>query len=144
VYDGAHIWVADGGAGTLLKLDAAGAILQTVPVGSDPVSLAFDGANIWVPNFLSNSITVVQASSGAIVATISQDASNMLDGPLAASFDGERILVTNTNNNSVTVFKAADLSVVVNVSTGAGSNPGRACSDGINFWIPSSNGLLRF
>jgi YVTN family beta-propeller protein len=142
VYDGAHIWVADGGAGTLLKLDAAGAILQTVPVGSDPIYLAFDGANIWVPNLLSNSITVVQASSGAIVATISKDANNMLDGPLAASFDGERILVSNTSNNTVTVFKAADLSVIANVSTG--SLPGRACSDGINFWIPSSNGLLRF
>ncbi len=36
----------------------------------------FDGTNIWVPNFFSNSITVVQASTGNVVATIASDATN--------------------------------------------------------------------
>jgi hypothetical protein len=32
----------------ITKLDSAGAILQTVTVGSDPRYLVFDGANFWI------------------------------------------------------------------------------------------------
>jgi DNA-binding beta-propeller fold protein YncE len=97
-----------------------------------------------VPNSGSNSISVVQASTGDIVATISQDAFKMLDFPQAATFGGERILVTNLN--SVTVFKAADLSLIGNLSLGSGNNPVGACSDGINFWVllDGMSELLRF
>ncbi len=147
LYDGTHIWVTDSAAGELLQLDAAGAILQAVPVGESPLSPVFDGANIWVPNTSGNSITVVQASSGSVVATITADATNKLNFPFAASFDGERILVTNYDGNSVTVFKAADLSFIANVATGTGTTyPTGACSDGINFWIAINNtgNLLRF
>jgi hypothetical protein len=143
IYDGAHIWVADDLAGTLLQLDPAGTILKTVAVGGQPKQIVFDGTNIWVPNFNSNSITVVQASTGTVVATINADASNQLNFPTSASFDGERILVTNFLGNSITVFKAADLSFIANVSMGFGTYG--ACSDGINFWVPGGTGdLLRF
>jgi DNA-binding beta-propeller fold protein YncE len=145
LYDGANIWVTDNAAGKLLKLNAAGAILQTVIVGSFPNHPVFDGTNIWVLNYGSNSITVVQASSGNVVATINADSKNLLSGPVAASFDGTRILVTNFGG-SVTVFKAADLSLIANVSTGAGSSPFGACGDGIDFWVTlnSTGKLLRF
>jgi DNA-binding beta-propeller fold protein YncE len=144
VYDGAHIWVTDTGAGTLLKLDPAGAILQTVTVGTAPLFPAFDGTNIWVPNSGSSTITVVQASSGTVVATIPADGNNLLNAPVAASFDGQRVLVSNAT--SVTVFKAADLSFIANVPTGAGSTPYGVCSDGINFWVPlqGEGNLLRY
>jgi hypothetical protein len=147
LYDGTHIWVVDSAAGELLQLDATGAILLAVPVGESPLSPVFDGANIWVPNYNGNSITVVQASSGSVVATITGDATNKLNGPFAASFDGERILVTNYDGYSVTVFKAADLSFLANVAIGSGTpSPTGACSDGINFWIAINNtgNLLRF
>jgi hypothetical protein len=147
LYDGAHIWVTDVNAGTLLQLDASGNILQTVTVGANPGQPVFDGENIWVPNFGSNSITVVQPSNPAkVVATISSDASNLLNSPIAASFDGERVLVTNYFGASVTVFKAADLSFIANVSTGSSILPGVACSDGVNFWVPfeGTGNLLRF
>jgi hypothetical protein len=143
LYDGAHIWVTDTGAGTLLKLDPAGAILQTVTVGAGPTFPVFDGANIWVPNSTGNSITVVQASNGNVVATIGADANNHLSGPETASFDGERILVTNQSGNSVTAFKAADLSFIANVTTGSTSFPYGACSDGVNFWVTIRGRLLR-
>lgn len=81
----------------------------------------FDGANIWAPNFNDNSITVVQASTGNVVATINGDGTNMLNSPIVASFDGERIPVTNYTGSSVTLFKATDLSFIANVPTGATS-----------------------
>jgi YVTN family beta-propeller protein len=145
LYDGAHIWVADYNAGKLLKLNPSGNILQSVIVGTAPGYPVFDGTNIWVPNIGSNSITVVQASTGDVVATITSDANNQLNVPFAASFDGERVLVTNNGGNSVTVFKAADLSFIANVPTGTSTGPYGACSDGINFWVPLQSGnLLRF
>jgi DNA-binding beta-propeller fold protein YncE len=150
LYDGAHIWVTNtmaGGAGTLLKLDPSnGTILQTVAVGANPAFPVFDGTNIWVPNFDDSSITVVQASTGKVVATIAPDGINLLAGPAQASFDGDRILVTNVGGPSVTLFKAADLSFIANVPTGPSTQPSAVCSDGVNFWLTDIVGgnLLRF
>jgi DNA-binding beta-propeller fold protein YncE len=145
LYDGTHIWVTDSIApGKLFKLDPAATILQTVTVGANPGFPVFDGANIWVPNSGDSTVTVVQASTGTIVATISADANNHLNAPVGASFDGERVLVTNSAGNSLTVFKAADLSFIANVPVAAGTLA--PCSDGVNFWVPlpDAGQLLRF
>jgi hypothetical protein len=50
VFDGTNMWTTDLTAGTLLRLDSSGSVVQTVPVGSGPGQPTFDGANIWVPN----------------------------------------------------------------------------------------------
>jgi DNA-binding beta-propeller fold protein YncE len=85
-----------------------------------------------VPNFSSNTVTVVRGSSGAVLQTLT---GNGLSGPTQAAFDGERILVTNHFGDSVSLWKAADLTVIGNFQTGGGSGPEGACSDGIRFWI---------
>jgi hypothetical protein len=132
LYDGANIWVTDQSAGTLLKLNAVGSILQTVTVGSAPSYPSFDGTNIWVPNTSSPSVSVVRASNGAVLATLT---GNGLMTPTAAAFDGQRILITNQNGNSVSLWKAADLTALGGFPTGPGSLPTGACSDGANFWV---------
>jgi hypothetical protein len=132
VFDGANIWVADAGVNTLVKLDAAGSVLQTVTVGTTPQYPTYDGTSVWVPNFSSNTVTVVRGSSGAVLQTLT---GNGLSGPTQAAFDGERILVTNHFGDSVSLWKAADLTVIGNFQTGGGSGPEGACSDGIRFWI---------
>jgi S-layer homology domain len=138
VFDGSNIWVTDAGAGTLLKLDTNGAVLQTVPVGTLPVAPAFDGANIWVPNSGSSSVSVVRVSTGLVLATLT---GNGLTNPFTAAFDGERILVTNRATRSfaggISLFKAADFSPLG--SFAAPYDPFGVGSDGINFWI-SFNG----
>jgi YVTN family beta-propeller protein len=146
VYDGGNIWVSEGGADRIRKLDAGGAVLQTVAVGDNPAYMTFDGANLWVPNNNASSVSVVQVATGAIVATIAADGANRLSNPIQAAFDGERILVTNHGNDSVTVFRAADLSLIANVQLPTGSQPWGACSDGISFWVTlrGTNKLVRF
>ena len=141
LFDGAHMWVTDTGANTLLKLNSAAAILQTVTVGSAPVYPVFDGANIWVPNFFSNSVSVVRASTGAVLATLT---GNGLAGPRDAAFDGQRILVTNGNAARVSLWKAADLTAIASPSVFF--TPYGACSDGINFWLtgPDAGAIMRF
>jgi hypothetical protein len=143
LFDGANVWVTDADAGTLLKLSSAGAILQTVTVGGFPQHPAFDGKDIWVPNFNSDSVTVVRASSGAVVQTLT---GNGLSFPFSAAFDGQRVLVTNFSGNSVSLWKAADLTPLGSFATGTNTGPTGACSDGINFWISlqTSGKLARF
>jgi YVTN family beta-propeller protein len=103
----------------------------------------FDGTKIWVPNEGSNSVSVVRASSGAVLATLT---GNGLSAPYSAAFDGERVLVTNSTGNSVSLWKAADLTPLGSFGTGAGTNPNGTCSDGVNFWIALSgtDKLARF
>ena len=139
------MWVTDQGTfpGNLFKLDSNGAIIQTVSMGNNPQFPVFDGTNIWVPNNVSNTVTVVRASTGAVLATLT---GNGLNGPRTAAFDGERILVTNQSGDSVSLWKAADLSPLGSVATGSGTFPTGACSDGLNFWVTLQNTgkLVRF
>jgi YVTN family beta-propeller protein len=145
LFDGSNIWVTDGGGtNRLLKLDQNGAIVQTVNVGSNPQFPAFDGTNIWVPNSFDNTVSVVRAATGAVLATLS---GNGLSGPIQAAFDGQRILVSNEGAGSVSLWKAADLTPIGNFSVGGGSvEPFGACSDGTNFWITlfGTSNLARF
>jgi hypothetical protein len=149
LYDGANIWVTE--VNGLLKLNADGSIAQTINVGSGHIFPVFDGTNIWVPNYTSNSVTVVRVKDAAgnplatafVLATLT---GNGLNGPVSAAFDGERILVTNLNGNSVSLWKATDLTPLGTFATGAASGPYGACSDGLNFWITLSetDKLARF
>ncbi len=141
LYDGKNVWVTEH-AGTLLKLDNSGAILQTVTVGSQPEFPVFDGTNIWVPNAFSNSVSVVRASTGAVLATLTGNGLNL---PVSAAFDGTRVLVTNNGGNSVSLWNAADRTPLGSFGTGAYTYPYGACSDGVNFWITlATANLARF
>jgi outer membrane protein assembly factor BamB len=140
LHDGGNIWITDAIAGTLLKLDSAGAVLQTVTVGDEPFYAVFDGTNIWVPNLAGQSVSVVRAASGAVLATLT---GNGLSGPRDAAFDGQRVLVAN-GGGGVSVFLAASLAPAGSFPTPG--IPDAVCSDGINFWLAltSSSKLGRF
>jgi len=142
LFDGSNIWVTDAGANSLLKLDQNGAIVQTVNVDVDPRFPAFDGTNIWVPHRFNNSVSVVRAATGNVIATLT---GNGLSGPTQAAFDGQRILITNFSGDSVSLWKAADLTPIGTVA-GAATGPWGACSDGVSFWITlfSGNQVVRF
>ena len=149
VFDGSNIWVTDQAAGKLLKLDANGAVLQTVSVGSNPQHPAFDGHNIWVPVYGDSALAVVRVSDGTILKTFSagNGDANSLNAPIQAAFDGQRVLVTNAvSDGGVSVFRATDLSAIGHFDTPGVSTPFGVCSDGVNFWITfvSSKKVGRF
>jgi hypothetical protein len=132
IFDGKSIWTVDQTANTLLKLDAAGAVLQTVTVGSTPITATFDGTNFWVPALFSDSVTVIRASNGAIVATLT---GNGLNHPRGSAFDGQRILVANNTANTLSLWKSADLTPLGSFQVGTNVGPIGVCSDGVSFWI---------
>ena len=135
LYDGASVWVTDANAARLRKLDANGAILQSVTVGGGPGFPIFDGTNIWVPNSLDSSVSVARAASGAVLATLT---GNGLNIPLGAIFDGERVFVAN-EGGSVSLFKAADFTPLGSVSIGGATAPFGGCADGVSVWIVLNN-----
>jgi hypothetical protein len=69
-FDGAYIWVANSGMGTVTSVansGMGGAVTRlrasdgtnwgTFTVGNQPRGIAFDGANIWVTNNVNNSVS---------------------------------------------------------------------------------------
>ena len=146
-YDGNNVWVTEDPPGTLLKLDSAGVVLQTVTIGPGAFTLAFDGSNLWVTRFNNpaNEIKVVRASSGAILKTLPL----AINSPGFLAFDGERILMTSFSFDGVLLWKAADATSLGGFTlTGPGGTTGPlgACADGLNFWITlnTTNQLARF
>ena len=86
------------------------ALLQWYPtsyaVGTDPCSLAFDGANIWVTNYGSSgsgsTVTKLAASTGALV-----DTYEVQQGPRGIAFDGTNMWVANDGESSVSKLLAS-------------------------------------
>jgi hypothetical protein len=143
LFDGENLWVTDpGGSGNarLKRVNPAnGAVTLDIELpGMGSGFPVFDGTNVWVPNFFSNTVSVVRAKgalAGTILATLSGNGLNL---PASGAFDGERILFTNNgaSETSVSLWKAADLTPIGNtVISNYGGKARGACSDGTNFYI---------
>ena len=77
--------------------------VETFRVGLAPFGLAFDGANIWVANSGSDTVTKLRASDGVVLGTFSVG-----DNPSCIAFDGANVWITNSLGNSVTRLRASD------------------------------------
>jgi DNA-binding beta-propeller fold protein YncE len=98
------------------------------PVGNIPVGLAFDGANIWVSNLGSDTVTRLRASDGTNLGTFAVGGK-----PWGLAFDGANIWVANLNSNTVTKLQASD---GTNLGTFAvGTYPEGMAFDGANIWV---------
>ena len=59
-------------------------------VGQQPYGIAFDGANMWVANFGSNTVSKLRVKDGATLSTIKVGTQ-----PLGVTFDGSNVWVTS-------------------------------------------------
>ncbi|HEX4439972.1 MAG TPA: S-layer homology domain-containing protein [Thermoanaerobaculia bacterium] len=143
VFDGHNVWVSDLGACAIRRLDATGAVIQTVVVGSSQCIVGtpvFDGANLLVPT--GDALSVVRAADGALVATVP-----IATAAARLAFDGERILVESDGGGQnaprgLTLLRAADFAVLRTESfIGIGGpSVGGLASDGLNFWVTFRTG----
>ena len=80
---GGGAWVIDNDRGLLIRLDASGAISDTIDVGSDPRRLAVDGldGSVWVSRYTAGEVLHV-AADGTILARVPG-----LEGPYALDVD---------------------------------------------------------
>ena len=87
-FDGEHIWVANTGDNTVMKLNVDCELLSTIDVGNAPIELLYAWNSIWVVNGGDYSITKFRASDGYLEGTFE------LDGiPVALTFDGNSVWV---------------------------------------------------
>lgn len=127
VFDGTDIWVTDIGASAVFRLDAAGAITQTIATPDNPGKPVYDGVNIWVPT--SAGIVVIRAATGEVVATLLEGDAQTSG---SAAFDGSRVLLLDSRH--ATLWDAQSLTLIRSFETGYTSGLGVA-SDGVNFWL---------
>lgn len=71
--------------------------------GGSPLGVAFDGANIWVVNFFSMTVSKLRAADGTNLGI-----SSVSFAPSGVTFDGANIWVTNGGSNTVSKLRAAD------------------------------------
>src|ERR1700680_3924501 len=106
-----------------------GANLTTqLPVGTTPWGVAFDGANVWVVNNGSNTVSELRASDGSTLGTFPVGTS-----PEGMAFDGANIWVANFHSNNVTKLRASDGSSLGTFAVGTG--PDAMAFDGANIWV---------
>ena len=111
------------------QLDAPDSI-QSFPVGSIPLGVAFDGASIWVANEGSATLSKLRASDGA-----SQGTFNVGSGPVYLVFDGASIWVTNSGEADVVKLRPSDGTIQGRFPVGNG--PYGIAFDGAKIWVAS-------
>ncbi len=73
-------------------------------VGRSPWGVAFDGSNVWVSNFSSDTVIKLRASDGSLLGTFKTG-----NGPTAMAFDGENLWVANSGSDSVSKIRGRDV-----------------------------------
>ena len=79
-----------------LRWDLPACTPATFTVGTSPQGVAFDGTNIWVANFSSNSVSKINPTTNTVTDTVTVDTN-----PRGVTFDGTNIWVTNQTSNNV-------------------------------------------
>lgn len=139
--DGLHLYAVNTPANSLsiysLKNPTAPKLLQEIPVGLEPVSVAvLSSDELWVVNHVSDSISVVSPSRGAVIATI-----HVGDRPGDVAFAGtpQRAFVSSMTERRVWVIDPQTLEVVKTIPV-FGDNPRTllASADGISVWVAIS------
>jgi DNA-binding beta-propeller fold protein YncE len=98
------------------------------------VDICYDGTNIWVTNYGSNTVTKLNASDSSILGTYV--VGNYPDG---ICFDGTNIWVdVDDNINTVTKLNATDGSILGTYAVG--DDPKGICYDGIYIWVANMGG----
>jgi YVTN family beta-propeller protein len=100
--------------------------------------MAYDGARIWVTDYTSSDVTVIDAS-GAVVKTFQLPPNTDPEGIM---FDGRYIWVANNGigsslSNTVSMYDPASLQLVANYPVGL--SPDGAAFDGTYVWVTNSH-----
>lgn len=111
------------------KIDATSdAVIGSYAVGAGLSALVSDGTRIWIGNHNDNTVTVLLAADGSLVATVGTG-----NGPNGIAFDGTHVWTANQSGNSVTKITAATQAVVGTYTVG--NQPIGIAWDTTNIWV---------
>jgi YVTN family beta-propeller protein len=95
--------------------------------GPSAIAITPDGVRAYVANSTSNTVSVVDLATGAVVATLSGFSA---PAGVAISRTGTRAYVTNSGNNTVTVINTGDNSIVTGTALSAAAGSSIAVGSG--------------
>ena len=120
--------------------------VETFTVGRSPRALTFDGANVWVVNAGSDSVSKLRAADGQLVGTYPTG-----PGPTAVAFDGTHIWVTN-GDDTISKLASSDGSAVATypvenlappLKWWPTVDPGPIVFDGTHIWVSTFSAGLQ-
>ncbi len=132
-FDGANVWVANGGANNLSRITANAQppiAATTVTLNSacnQPLFLAFDGTNVLVPCRNSNSVQFVTLTQQSLLTGITS--------PAWITYDGTDIWVTSTNGTVYEVSPSGSGHIVSSAKGITGGAGGGSAYDGKYLWV---------
>ncbi|HYR90980.1 MAG TPA: Ig-like domain-containing protein, partial [Terriglobia bacterium] len=137
VSDGTNVWVLSG-TGTVFKIRGSdGVNLGTFSTGGlGSAYLAYDGANIWITNTLSNTVSKIRTSDGTNLGVFPTG-----NSPRGVLFDGVNIWVANRGSNNVSKIRASDGANLGTFSIQAPvqANPEALAYDGFYIWVANDS-----
>lgn len=136
---GGHVWVGDSTGGVAELNESDGSLVQVI-ANAGASGIATDGTHVWTTDEGSNTVTELDESTGAVVATLTGPSYGFL-GPIGVTSDGTDVWVANGDGRTIMELSAATgqrLKVVRVAGTGR-SFLTSIGSDGTDLWV--ANGL---
>jgi YVTN family beta-propeller protein len=131
------LWVTGSSGNVVSVVDTNTAtVVAILPTGAHPAANCFDGSDMWVPNFVGNSLSQYVANPPASVTVLATPGSN----PHSCVFDGTNLWLTLEQTGL-----PSGLVEQLNVATGAtatfgvGAYPWGIAFDGTNLWVANQN-----
>ena len=118
----------------LLRWDRDPGRAGVFPTGTGPQGVAFDGANIWVTNDGSATVSKINPVTGAKV-----DYATGVN-PSGVAFDGTNIWVANTGDATVSKINPNGAAPGTPINYTTGNNPYAVAFDGTNIWVANYGG----
>jgi peptide/nickel transport system substrate-binding protein len=113
---GGALWVANGDAGTVTRIDPVSRTTVRIDVGSAPAGIAFGDNAVWVADGADGTLSRINADTNRVVAKISD-----LLGPRGVAFGEGAVWVATLDDRSVTRVDAAT-GLVKTIPTGGTPN----------------------
>ncbi len=135
-----NMWTANYAGNSVTKVTPSGAMTTySLPAGSGPSDIAFDGTNMWTANALADSVSKITPSGS--VTTYYGTGSN----PMAIAFDGTNMWTADDSISGPSLTKIYPNGTMINY-TGSLGGPNGILFDGTNIWVSSyySYGIEEF
>jgi YVTN family beta-propeller protein len=114
--------------GSVPSCGTANSVAATIPVGSEPIGIAYDSAKseIFVTNTNSSTVSVISDATNKVLTSIKLNTSlyGGGQGPTAIEYDSanSEMIVANGALNAVNVISDSTNAVIETVATGVGTN----------------------
>lgn len=128
-----EIWTVNGFADTLTRASLNGDILGEYPVDDGPLSMTYDGQDLWVAHQDSQTLIKIDPSTGEVLERF------ILPGsPAALAFDGSSLWAALSARDEVVAVNAFTGEVTLRLEVG--QRPVALLFDGVSIWSANQGG----